>query len=293
MYQSEVAKLSIEENTKVENREAGSDAQINNDTDTYELQVGRGTINSAEVMSGKSYWISVWQNKTLSNNTLKQASELISKKMESLGFTKAASKRKAHVNIGLYSGRRESPVVSYVDKILRLEKAFATLAGETQNNYEAEMLEHNESMIAFFYIQFDSNRYGKRPKTVSWLAIYSPAEEWTGFEDKIKDVVSDNFEYLMNDAPANNEAMKGDPACIPRFGYETDDSNIKIISILPNSPAEKAGLKVGDELIAIDSSPAAERVKDKIYEELLSVPVKYKRNGKIKRTSFRPQIMCE
>lgn len=95
--------------------------------------------------------------------------------------------------------------------------------------------------------------------------------------------------------------MAGEPGCLPRFGFDEarvmDDCQAlyKITKVLPHSPAQKSGLRVGDIIEAIDSVPVETWNNEdlvEIYEKPTSVPIKVSRNGETLRRSIRAEVMC-
>jgi len=146
----------------------------------------------------------------------------------------------------------------------------------------------------------DVNAYGLRPRRKFYFMISSEA----ALDSKMTEIfhmVVDQLDTFKLKPPPINEKMKGDPGCIPRFGFETvkkaDGGNhyYEIDEIIPKSAAQKIDLRVGDRIEAIDSLPYGEwERKDtaEAYEKRFKLPVKIVRKGEVLRKTIQAEIMC-
>jgi len=69
-----------------------------------------------------------------------------------------------------------------------------------------------------------------------------------------------------------------------------------IYDVKPKSPAAKAGLRVGDVILAIDSrnySESDKLITPEVYESRLTVPVMLVRDGQSVRSNIAPQLDCD
>lgn len=183
------------------------------------------------------------------------------------------------------SGADESVVMTYDNKNI-YSKVRSDIEGKTYElNYRGS-----------------SQEYGKRPKTVFYGYVKA------GTQKRLSEVLRDQapiwvkeFSQLKIEVP--EKKMKGPPGCLPRFGFEVRVSRnsqgtvFTISEVLKSSAAEKAGLKVGDQIVGIDSvdyhSFSTKDESEKIYENQTEVPVKVLRAGKEVRTKIKSKISCE
>ena len=250
----------------------------------------RSPINSAESLSGKRFFVEFERSKTLSGSEMSKIKKRIEKEMIGLGFERAKSLRKAHVGLHIGSGYSTTSEEEFAGRLKKLDHALKTFLNQIPE--DDGNLKDGPPGNANMFISVQGYHYGKRPRTLSWIEFISPEREWTQFEKQLQERLGEQFKFLMVKAPKKNTAMKGDPYCLPRFGYELDEDREVIKEILPDSPAKKSGLRVGDEIIAIDSVPANFETSPEVYENFITVPVKIRRNGKIVRTSIKPAVIC-
>lgn len=86
--------------------------------------------------------------------------------------------------------------------------------------------------------------------------------------------------------------IKGDPGCSSRFGFEQKDN--RVTSVLKGSVAQRAGIKIGDVVLSVDSEPPTDAgYPAEIYEKQLKVPIKLKRGEKIIRTEISAKLACD
>ena len=113
--------------------------------------------------------------------------------------------------------------------------------------------------------------------------------------DKFSAKVIENFDALEISAPPAIPKITADPGCVPRFGFNGDEHG-RVNAVVPKSPAERAGVRVGDVIEAVDSrAPSFDRplVADDVYYNRVAVPLRLNRQGVIVRTQIRAEIVCE
>lgn len=83
--------------------------------------------------------------------------------------------------------------------------------------------------------------------------------------------------------------------CAPRFGFEFDKDNRHVKRVPAKTPAAKAGLKKGDEVIRIQSVPSQEfyeKLSKETFENGKLVPMEILRNGKPMILGITPAQVC-
>ena len=150
-------------------------------------------------------------------------------------------------------------------------------------------------------VQWNINQYGQRPKRLFYFTLSSEKPLDTVWHDLTK-ALQDNLDSLKTLVPTEPTKMAGDPGCVPRFGF--DDVHVvngsgeffKVTKVLPHSPAQKVGLRIGDIIEAIDSIPYNGEWQSKepteTYEKKVVVPIKFNRNGKTIRSTIQAALMC-
>lgn len=105
-------------------------------------------------------------------------------------------------------------------------------------------------------------------------------------------------------APSKKINSSQGPGCTPRFGFEfvrriDGEQNAYVVhKVLKKSAADKAGVKVGDQIIGVDSQSYDEFLKNsksmlKVYDEKIEVPLKLRRGDKEIRSKIRAAVSCE
>lgn len=72
--------------------------------------------------------------------------------------------------------------------------------------------------------------------------------------------------------------------------------HIEIMSVLPNSPAEKSGIKVGDIIVSVDNQPAltVDGVKEVMNQKVnKEVKISLRRQGAVVKVESTPEILAE
>jgi hypothetical protein len=242
-----------------------------------------------KTVSGRKF--SFYEKKSagpLSEPSLQKIKEVVRKHMKGLGYEEAPSARKAHVSIHLYSDRYSvseeipgSKLSEFSSHSLRKDTAGNVIFDQTSNS----------AVVARFNITLFINQFERRPVTYSYLTFTSPNPDWTGYEDYLVALTDREFPQLISKAPAADQKMKGDPGCIPRFGYE--HVNGTITEVPKGSAADEAGLKVGDVVESVDSQSLSDSLENaEIYEKRIKVPVKVKRGKETIRAMMRAKVVC-
>lgn len=273
-----------------------------------ELVVEFKAAPAQKQVSGFRYYIDKKDLKnSLSPYIAQGLQKSIKARLEKQGYKLAKSMRKAHLIVQVASGKRtqrrsiESLITGNndLDKAIQdIGKKAGRLKGVTTSKtttyingkLETKVTKTFEGKRPYFGLSAYIYSYGKRPEYLSHLNIWSPESEWTGYENKLTAKVTDRLKVLFPKAPKKNMAMKGDPACVPAFGYDRNENTVT--EVIKGSSAEKAGFKVGDVILAIDSNPGSYNVSREVYEKSIEVPVKLKRGEKIIRTQVKSKIVC-
>ena len=254
---------------------------------SHQVDVTWTQIKPDTVIPGNIYNFDDSENKySIDAQTLEKVKTIVRKKMAELGYQEVKTLRKAYVSVFIVADWEK----------LADDNASSVETTETrmQNGKIVSQFTTKAKRLARFTIAMFTNSYGKRSSEVSRLFLKVPAEEWRGYEDQLLSSIERDFHGIMKAAPSSNQKMAGDPGCMPRFGYISDRETEKVTKIWRKSPAERAGIKVGDQILAIDSMPINQSVEDnKMYEDGEKVPVKYKRGDKILRAQMQAALMCD
>ncbi len=218
--------------------------------------------------------------------TVEKVKIIVRKKMTELGYEEVKARRKAYVSIYFvadWEKLADDDVTSVKTTTSRIEN------GKVVSQFSTDA-----KRLARFTLAVFTNTYGKRFTEVSRLFLKAPEAEWNGFEDQLLFSIERDFHGLIKAAPQVNQKMAGDPGCMPRFGYFSDRITEKVIKVSKKSPADRAGIRVGDQILAIDSLPPNEGLKsNQLYEDAVNVPVKFKRGDQILRAKMKPELICE
>jgi hypothetical protein len=253
-------------------------------------------------ISGKTYNIDTKKAfRALSKNTVNEIVKAFNTELGKLGYQQIDSYNKSHITIYLTSGTRKNNIdanliQSFFSPIDKTKTSKTTVVKEEafvngKKVFSKQIKSNNLSAYMGFYTYV--KEFEKRPKLMSSGWINSPSKSWTGYEQLLPPAISNNLKELFPAAPKENLPMKGNPGCMPLFGYELDQETGKLIAVPKNSSAADAGLKTGDILIAIDSTPFTQPVDDAVYESRTPVPIKYKRGERIMRGMIHAKISCE
>jgi len=147
-----------------------------------------------------------------------------------------------------------------------------------------------------------ANTYGQRPKAMFAVKVYSP---WIldNYWNEVMTGIKEKLDAQTFTVPKENVKMAGAPGCGPRFGFDDrfvvngKDEFYKVTRVPKGSPGQKAGLKEGDVIEAVDSVPfvewSANSDSSEAYTKLIPVPIKYSRNGKTHRGTIQARVLCE
>lgn len=210
----------------------------------------------------------------------KKIRDLIESKLKLKGFKFVKKRVDSHLSIYL-TAKKQNHGISVTQTIKHI------VDGKVIRNNK----KHSDGTEETFTITLFINDYGKRPLTSSWLSIDSPKGKLDKYKKKLLFSIESEFDSLFLKAPKTNKVMNGEPGCTPRFGFERN--NKRITRVIPESPAEKAGFKVGDIILSIDSEPVANEISSHVYESRIKVPVKLSREKKIIRTEIQSAIICD
>ncbi len=263
------------------------------------LAVKKSPMSAQASLTGKNFSIETrYDKQSLSRESLDIIKSKLKQFLKTKGFVWVPKRRSAHLTVYIQSGY-SALIPDSARKALK--EAGINPQGTVKVTKQEKRIENGKVVlnnfktfgekVANFSITSYINDYGKRPTAGSWLTISAPQQEWTGYEDNLMKELEGQFKFLFVSAPAKNKKMKGDPGCVPRFGYEHE--NGKVIEVLNGSPAQKAGFKIGDMILSIDSESPLKQTDDKVYESRTQVPVKLKRKDKIVRTTIKSEIMCD
>lgn len=264
-----------------------------------ELQVQKAPAPAQTKVTGKNVFVEErYATKSLSTVAAKNIIDSIKAMLTEKGYTIVDKRRLGHLTVYVQSTHTEAipEVARKVLKAAGLSPSSNVKVTQTHKRIENGKVVLNQTQnltaqVASLNVIVYMYDYGQRPERLSWLTITSPEKEWTGFEADLEKEVKKQLKFLFLTAPNKNKKMKGDPGCIPRFGYEHE--NGKVIKVLKGSPAQTAGFKVGDTLLSIDSESPMGETSEKVYEAGTLVPVKLQRGEKIIRTSIKSKIMCD
>lgn len=261
-------------------------------TETSELRVHLEQEQKPPyLLTGRNVFIavggddSVDKNCAAANTQLAEFRKTLSINLESHGFKITTLPRKAHSQVFLAC--HEAPPIKSMSATSRYENGM-WITKKT----ESEMVRKS------FLLIWTTHEYGFRQKFAFNLSISTDQESWDDFLPKAILKANDEFAALNMTAPKEDLKMAGDPGCQPRFGFEAkldqdDSQKYRVTEILPNSPAKISGLKVGDEIVAIDSIAYDNKdFPDTVYQTKIPIPLKFVRNGKVIRSSILPKIVC-
>jgi len=255
-------------------------------------------VPSEKTPTGKKFIVDdEMASRSLSKETVGKIGAVVRRKMKEWGFEEATRRRHAHVEVHLISDRVSlvpEDVRNMMDEKSSLKKG-GTFSYEEKHVVDGKTVYYRKTSddhVARFAIVLQGNEYGKRPVPYGSLTFNSPIREWTGHENKLVGLVEKEFNGVTGRPPVRDLKMKGDPGCIPRFGYEQEKS--KVIKVYDGSPAQAAGFKLGDIILSIDSKETQDgSVETDIYENRIKVPVKIKRGEQIIRTQIQAKLMCD
>jgi hypothetical protein len=249
------------------------------------LKVTKEPANASTEVPGKSYYfLKKDLNKHLSKRMTRVLSNYIKDLLKSKGYKEVKKYSEAYLSVSLVAATAHERV-----NISSTTTTQKIVNGKIVENKTHENSENGER--AWIILTNDILKHGKRPQKLSELKIKSPSKSWINHEDNLLKEIKNNTKSLFPKAPLKNMKMKGPPGCLPVFGYIKDASG-KVTGIRKGSAAEKAGIKVDDQLVAIDSHSPQRYVSDDVYENFISVPVKLERNGQVIRLSITPSILC-
>ncbi len=253
------------------------------------IGVGKGQVPADTKFSGRNYFLDTsYVRVGLSDATVKELAGITRTHLKSLGFEEVSSRRKSHLMVFLYADR---DLNSNDGSVLTATETHKMVMKEGAPVFET-IQENSNQMV--FQTQVQMNRHGRRPEVLGHVVFRSANEQWTGSEEQLVLMYKEQIVDLLPKAPLQNEKMKGDPGCILRFGFE--EHKAKVTSVLKNSPAEKAGIKIGDLVESIDSVPHSLSTIEKLegaYAQNLKVPIKLMRNGKTIRSQIAADVVCE
>lgn len=229
--------------------------------------------------------------------------------LKGLGFNLVKTRAEAHLWILLDYNVREYPE-AFTDQNVETTNGHVTGTVSVSESFVHEGRVHQYSVnseqgpIGTLGMVVYSQDYGQRPETLSWKRIRGPANS-VDFAVGIEKVADSWIRDLAQVKPLIKEKKQaGPPGCTPRFGFEVETFSIenvpykRVIEVLPKSPAQKAGIRVGDVILAIDSIPYADfsrdsEKSDKVYDLKVAVPIKFLRKTQEMRSHIKPKVMCD
>jgi hypothetical protein len=246
-----------------------------------EIRVHRYPVPAEARLTGRNFYIQQRDYlPSISAEFRKKAEAVLRAELVSLGFKEVPSHRKAHLVAGITSDR-------------------FYLNGEGQGYALNQVTASQAAELGFFqtarlFVIFAPQAYGERLNNFASVVFESPGAEWTGYEAPLLEALTTQLKGVMIKAPDSDQKMKGDPGCYPRFGFD-NDTNGKVVVIVKGSPADRAGIKVGDLLLAIDSQEVGgEKTNyESVYKNFEKVPVKLKRGEEILRKEMKPTLLCD
>lgn len=254
---------------------------------SHDIEIQISEPESSIEMTGKNYFI-YWndQDNLFPSRIRNRVVSKIQKEMQSKGYKEVNLLRKSHVTVFLNSSK--SGVEEPGTETVSTTQTLVVVDGKKQ--FKTRTV---KGIPVQFQISISTNTFGQRFKYVASFSYISNKKDWYGLEENLAKLVEQTSFDSVPKAPLTNKKMGGDPGCQPRLGYE-ENLNGVITQIYKNSPAEDAGLKVGDQLLSIDSENYRDAVKkEEIYKPNLKVPLKFLRDQKIIRSNIQARIMCE
>ena len=279
--------------------ELGQEIELLIEQKAAELRLQKTPISpNASLTGGRAFINTRTLPEALDKQTAEQVKLAVKSELEEKGYMMVSQRRSAHLVVDLGSGYRKLQPVEIglrrPDSSRGSGSSAVTVREKKVVNGKVIYARRSQpaaSKKPYLVVQVSANSYGKRPTRLSYMSLWSPESEWTGYQRALLSKLKKEMSNMLLMAPTKEVAMDGEPGCTPRFGYY--QKNQIVTEILNGSPAEKAGLRVGDEILAIDSEPGREQGRDEIYESMIAVPIKLKRKDQIVRSSIQSEIMCE
>lgn len=253
---------------------------------SYDIEVVISDPSPSAEMTGKNYFIH-WndQDNLFPAKIKNRVVSKIQKEMQSKGYIEVNLLRKSHVTVFLNSSK--SGVEEPDTETVSTTQTLVVIDGKKQ--FKTRTV---KGIPVQFQIAISTNTYGQRFKYIANFSYISNKTDWYGLEESLAQLVEQTSFDSIPKAPLANKKMNGDPGCQPRLGYEENFRGV-VTQIHKNSPAEDAGLKVGDQLLSIDSEDYRDAVeKEEIYKPNLKVPIKFKRGQEVIRSTIQARILC-
>lgn len=269
----------------------------------------------ASATAGDLYFLETQMNvkspSPVAQKALAELKEALRSKVEAAGYKAAKEPKAAHLLL-----LAELNVEDHKEGSFR----YRATVGSDPASRALVLIEGGTVLkLSAFAIQ---RSHGKRPVTVAQASTRGAQTSFAGAyagKESISRIV--NSFIIPKSGPAKDAEL---PGCYPSFGYRTMSAPVEpatlndlnaafekkdfkfapaqqfiVIKVVAGGPAQKAGLKIGDELLAIDSVPyekfdtQAAGEEAALYESKQPLPIKFKRAGKILRGSILPKIICE
>jgi hypothetical protein len=230
-------------------------------------------------------------------------------KLKSLGFIISPKRSQAHVWI-LFDYKVQEFPQAFPDQNVDTTNGKVSGALSVSETFVLEGKVHQYQVssqagpIGDLQMIVYAQDYGQRAQTMSSKRIRGPvgAANFASGIDKVTDSWIQDLENLKTLVKEKKQA--GLPGCTPRFGFEIETFWMegvpykRVTSVLPKSPAAKAGLKVEDVILAIEGIPYDEFARGnekstEIYNSKISVSIKFLRKTQEKTSKIRAQVMCD
>ena len=147
-----------------------------------------------------------------------------------------------------------------------------------QNNAYLESTYTDDPTFAYVKQLFEQNFIGEAPEFDSSGAVDSLIREYLAAS-------GDRWANYMNaeEYKAYADSMQGDMVGIGvQVTYDTESKSIEILLVMPDSPAEKIGIKIGDRIVGVDGK----RVSDMGYNAVVDA-IKGEAGTEVKLTVLR------
>lgn len=259
---------------------------------------------ASKPLTGNLFFINV-DKKKLDNELSKDLADFVVKSTEQFftekGFKSVTNSSKAHLIVHLLHDRfifDQGRFIPWTKEHEGLSPQTITKTTATIRN--GKIQKKNREIISSFFQRLAIapvvQEYGKRQVTLDVIVFEYRGKDWTKVKDELTSSFMKELAMLQIDPPAENLKTPGDPGCLPRFGFDLVEETATVRKVQANSPASKAGIRIGDVILAVDSQSYKDYDQrpdlDEVYEKSIEVPIKFKRGEKIFRRSIKSKILC-
>lgn len=252
--------------------------------------------------------------KTLAPAQIQKITEDTRKFFTDKGFKEVKSNRQAHVLV--FIGVRRFRVLQEFDPITNEKINEIIPDGIASSKFKAQVTTRSKvikdgvtiedstvvkelPIIERFYLGGNMHTYGERPKAFFSINVDIDEHNKTKL-DQLEANVKEHLNKVAITAP-KEPISKKDAGCYPYIGFATEavstEAGIlayKITEIFPKSPAEKAGLKLADRILNVDTLTYLESLNNPaVFEKLEPFTMKVSRNGDVVRKIIKPRISCD